>query len=198
VPISKSGSLKHIAPPPYNKNPPRGAKKVENISCGGNLSGLDLAGRGSFGTAPARYAAIPNCGQRGDAFSPVHAGPCPRAPTLPASSQRPPLAGGRRPPRRAVSAQHDPAYNGPVRFQQKDFAVPPPAAPRLASPATGYEIADFHRIEPVACPCGQARRAFGDVEDFLGTIHVTEISADARTHYHRRLTETYYFLECAF
>lgn len=32
--------------------------------------------------------------------------------------------------------------------------------------------------------------------DFPGTIHVTEISADARLHYHRRLTETYYFLEC--
>ena len=27
-------------------------------------------------------------------------------------------------------------------------------------------------------------------------MHVTEISADARLHYHKRLTETYYFLEC--
>ena len=35
-----------------------------------------------------------------------------------------------------------------------------------------------------------------DPEDFPGTIHVTEISADAKTHYHKRLTETYYFLEC--
>ncbi|HCK55133.1 MAG TPA: cupin, partial [Planctomycetaceae bacterium] len=26
--------------------------------------------------------------------------------------------------------------------------------------------------------------------------HVTEISADAQLHYHKRLTETYYFLEC--
>jgi mannose-6-phosphate isomerase-like protein (cupin superfamily) len=25
---------------------------------------------------------------------------------------------------------------------------------------------------------------------------VTEISVDARLHYHKRLTETYYFLEC--
>lgn len=63
--------------------------------------------------------------------------------------------------------------------------------------ARRYEIADFAEIPPVACPCGMARRAFGDVEDFPGTIHVTEISAEARTHYHRRLTETYYFLECA-
>ncbi len=60
----------------------------------------------------------------------------------------------------------------------------------------GYEIADFAEIEGVPCPCGTARRAFADVEDFPGTIHVTEISAAARLHYHKRLTETYYFLEC--
>lgn len=60
----------------------------------------------------------------------------------------------------------------------------------------GYEIADFANIQGVACPCGTARRAFAEVEDFPGTVHVTEISADARLHYHKRLTETYYFLEC--
>lgn len=60
----------------------------------------------------------------------------------------------------------------------------------------GYEIADFAAIPGVACPCGTARRAFGDVPDFPATIHVTEIAADARLHYHRKLTETYYFLEC--
>ena len=59
-----------------------------------------------------------------------------------------------------------------------------------------YEIADFADILPVACPCGQARRAFGEVADFPATIHRTEISSEARLHYHKRLTETYYFLEC--
>ncbi len=39
-------------------------------------------------------------------------------------------------------------------------------------------------------------RAFADAEDFPCTVHVTEISADAQLHYHQRLTETYYFLEC--
>jgi mannose-6-phosphate isomerase-like protein (cupin superfamily) len=34
------------------------------------------------------------------------------------------------------------------------------------------------------------------VADFPGTVHVTEISADAELHYHKRLTETYYILEC--
>jgi quercetin dioxygenase-like cupin family protein len=66
-----------------------------------------------------------------------------------------------------------------------------------ASPATGFEIVDFATIPGVACPCGTARRAFGDVPDFPGTIHVTRISVDARLHYHRHLTETYYVLECA-
>ncbi|MBW3596055.1 MAG: cupin domain-containing protein [Planctomycetes bacterium] len=57
-------------------------------------------------------------------------------------------------------------------------------------------MADFANIPPTPCPCGLARRAFADVADFPGTIHITEISTDARTHYHRTLTETYYFLEC--
>jgi len=34
------------------------------------------------------------------------------------------------------------------------------------------------------------------VADFPGTIHRVDISADARLHYHRQLTETYYFLAC--
>jgi len=55
---------------------------------------------------------------------------------------------------------------------------------------------DFAEVPGVPCPCGTARRAFADVEDFPGTVHVTEISEDAQTHYHRALTETYYFLEC--
>lgn len=61
---------------------------------------------------------------------------------------------------------------------------------------SGYEIVDFAKIDGVPCPCGTARRAFADVEGFPGTIHVTEISADAQIHYHKQLTETYYFLEC--
>lgn len=59
-----------------------------------------------------------------------------------------------------------------------------------------YELVDFDELPPVACPCGTARRALADVDDFPGTIHRTQIAANARTHYHKRLTETYYFLEC--
>ncbi len=59
-----------------------------------------------------------------------------------------------------------------------------------------YHIADFANIQGVLCPCGTARRAFRDVVEFPGTMHVTEISENARKHYHKSLTETYYFLEC--
>ena len=62
--------------------------------------------------------------------------------------------------------------------------------------SAGHEIVDFAQLPGIPCPCGTARRAFVDVADFPGTIHVTEISADARLHYHRHLTETYYVLEC--
>ncbi len=68
----------------------------------------------------------------------------------------------------------------------------------MSSPSSRpYEIADFATIPGVPCPCGTARRALADVPDYPGTIHVTEISEDAKLHYHQRLTETYYFLECA-
>lgn len=59
-----------------------------------------------------------------------------------------------------------------------------------------YHIADFSTIDPVPCPCGSAKRAFKGVDAFPGTVHVTEISEDARKHYHKTLTETYFFLEC--
>src|SRR5262249_6197193 len=60
-----------------------------------------------------------------------------------------------------------------------------------------YHVVDFTELPGVPCPCGTARRAFADVETFPGTVHVTDIAADARLHYHRRLTEVYYVLECA-
>jgi len=62
--------------------------------------------------------------------------------------------------------------------------------------ATPYRIVDFADIPGVPCPCGTARRAFADVPEFPATFHVTEISANAALHYHKRLTEVYYFLEC--
>ena len=34
------------------------------------------------------------------------------------------------------------------------------------------------------------------MSEFPATVHVTSITSDAKLHYHKRLTETYYFLEC--
>lgn len=59
-----------------------------------------------------------------------------------------------------------------------------------------WRLADFATIPPVPCPCGQARRAFYGVPEFPGTLHITEISEDSRRHYHKKLTETYVFLQC--
>lgn len=56
-----------------------------------------------------------------------------------------------------------------------------------------FAIARLADLPPVQCPCGTTRRAFVD-EAAGGSIHLVEISADARTHYHKRLTEIYYIL----
>ena len=58
-----------------------------------------------------------------------------------------------------------------------------------------YEVAQLAELPPIPCPCGQARRAFASGPEAPLSVHLTEISADARTHYHKRLTETYVVLE---
>ena len=57
-------------------------------------------------------------------------------------------------------------------------------------------VVDLNRLPPVACPCGTARRAFADREEFPGTVHLTEISRDAVSHYHRDHTEVYVVVSC--
>ena len=63
-------------------------------------------------------------------------------------------------------------------------------------PKPRYKIVDFAEIPGVSCPCGTAKRAFADVNDYPATIHQTQISEDAQTHYHLHQTEAYYFLDC--
>ena len=57
-------------------------------------------------------------------------------------------------------------------------------------------LADLTTIDAVRCPCGWARRAFGDVPDAPASLHVVDIEHDARTHYHKNHTEIYYVLSC--
>jgi mannose-6-phosphate isomerase-like protein (cupin superfamily) len=59
----------------------------------------------------------------------------------------------------------------------------------------GYRLAQLDEIEPVRCPCGQARRAFASPDNEVATVHVVDISSESRPHYHKKMTEIYYVLE---
>ena len=68
----------------------------------------------------------------------------------------------------------------------------------LAAPATGtknYMIAQLNEVEPTRCPCGFARRAFATPDNQVATLHMVDIQADSRTHYHKKMTEIYLVLE---
>ena len=58
-------------------------------------------------------------------------------------------------------------------------------------------IARFDEIDAVKCPCGSARRAFVSDDNPTATMHIVDIEKDARTHYHKKLTEIYLILEGA-
>ena len=61
---------------------------------------------------------------------------------------------------------------------------------------TRYQIIDFDDVPAVKCPCGSAKRALADRTDFPATVHLTEISIDARTHFHVSHAETYFVVRC--
>ncbi len=58
-----------------------------------------------------------------------------------------------------------------------------------------YAIARFNEIDAVPCPCGMAKRAFVTPDNPVASIHCVDISADSKTHYHKKLTEIYLILE---
>ena len=58
-----------------------------------------------------------------------------------------------------------------------------------------YRLAHFDSVAPVRCPCGSSRRAFATPDNPLATMHLVDIQADARTHYHKKMTEIYLVLE---
>lgn len=68
-----------------------------------------------------------------------------------------------------------------------------PSAPH-AMPAN-FQLVQLDALPAVPCPCGSTRRAFATPDNPVATLHLVDISADARTHYHRRLTEIYLVLE---
>jgi mannose-6-phosphate isomerase-like protein (cupin superfamily) len=67
----------------------------------------------------------------------------------------------------------------------------------LAVEEKSYKLVDFHGLDVTPCPCGFARRAFMDDPTVPYSLHLTVISRTARLHYHKHLTETYFFVECS-
>jgi mannose-6-phosphate isomerase-like protein (cupin superfamily) len=67
----------------------------------------------------------------------------------------------------------------------------------MSSPVNERRFQILHpaALPAVKCPCGETRRAFVDDPEGVASLHIVEISADSRVHYHKRLTEIYYILE---
>ncbi|MEZ6136015.1 MAG: cupin domain-containing protein [Pirellulaceae bacterium] len=59
-----------------------------------------------------------------------------------------------------------------------------------------FEIIDFQHLPGTACPCGVARRGLMDTPSVPYSLHLTDISVDAKVHYHKHTTETYFILDC--
>jgi mannose-6-phosphate isomerase-like protein (cupin superfamily) len=72
-----------------------------------------------------------------------------------------------------------------------------PAAKGGLKMTTGqnYLLAQLDEIAAQPCPCGQTRRAFVARDNPVATLHMVDIEEDARTHYHKKLTEIYLVLE---
>jgi mannose-6-phosphate isomerase-like protein (cupin superfamily) len=77
--------------------------------------------------------------------------------------------------------------------------IPPVTdAVRPAANATqekNYLLTQLDAVPPVPCPCGFSRRGFATPDNHVATIHLVEITVDARTHYHKKMTEIYLILD---
>jgi len=60
---------------------------------------------------------------------------------------------------------------------------------------SNYMIAQLDEIDAVECPCGASRRAFVSPDNPTATLHMVDICADSRPHYHKKLTELYLVLK---
>ncbi|MEM9657393.1 MAG: cupin domain-containing protein [Planctomycetota bacterium] len=63
------------------------------------------------------------------------------------------------------------------------------------SKGSKFAFARLSETASTECPCGQARRVFLDEPEQTASLHLVEISTEAKAHYHKRLTEIYYILE---
>lgn len=60
-----------------------------------------------------------------------------------------------------------------------------------------YLISQLDEVPAQACPCGTTRRGFISPENDVASVHQVQISQDARSHYHKAMTEIYVVLEGA-
>ena len=58
-----------------------------------------------------------------------------------------------------------------------------------------FAITQLDSLDALRCPCGWTRRGFSGEPDAPATVHLLEVEADARTHYHKVMTEIYVVLE---
>lgn len=58
-----------------------------------------------------------------------------------------------------------------------------------------YAIEQLDSLPAQPCPCGWTRRGFVAVEQSPASIHQVNILEEARTHYHKIMTEIYVVLE---
>lgn len=65
----------------------------------------------------------------------------------------------------------------------------------MTSAAKNYLVSQLDELPAQPCPCGTTRRGFISSENNLASVHLVDIKADARTHYHKRMTEIYVILE---
>lgn len=75
------------------------------------------------------------------------------------------------------------------------LATPALSSTSAANEAKNYMITQLDAVPAVPCPCGFSRRGFATPENTTATIHLVDIQSDARTHYHKKLTEIYLILE---
>jgi mannose-6-phosphate isomerase-like protein (cupin superfamily) len=69
------------------------------------------------------------------------------------------------------------------------------AAPKAGAKQQNFMITQLDAVPPVPCPCGFSRRGFATPDNAVATIHLVDIQVDAKTHYHKKLTEIYLILE---
>lgn len=54
---------------------------------------------------------------------------------------------------------------------------------------------NVYELAGVRCPCGFSRRGLERPENDVATLHVVDISEDAREHYHKNMSEIYFVLD---